>query len=133
MNSSVDVVNTGYSATEHSTPASGSGGSSPTSTAVPDYSESVPEHDMDDEELQGGGAQRGKVEPRKGGYSSRIEQILYEHPELDIQIVAAGKNTEGGGGYITYTIRTGVCWTAMTRILLGVRQVNRILTLSAGC
>ncbi|KAI6821731.1 putative autophagy protein Atg20 [Hortaea werneckii] len=48
-----------------------------------------------------------KVQPKEGGYDSRIEQILYEHPDLEIQIVHAGKNTEGGGGYITYTIRTG--------------------------
>ena len=47
------------------------------------------------------------MQPKEGGYDSRIEQILYEHPELEIQIVHAGKNTEGGGGYITYTIRTG--------------------------
>lgn len=47
------------------------------------------------------------MQPKEGGYDSRIEQILYEHPELEIQIVHAGKNTEGGGGFITYTIRTG--------------------------
>lgn len=47
------------------------------------------------------------MQPKEGGYDSRIEQILYENPGLEIQIVHAGKNTEGGGGYITYTIRTG--------------------------
>ena len=47
------------------------------------------------------------MQPKEGGYDSRIEQILYEHPDLEIQIVHAGKNTEGGGGFITYTIRTG--------------------------
>jgi sorting nexin-41/42 len=47
------------------------------------------------------------VQPKEGGYDSRIEQILYEHPDLEIQIVAAGKNAESGGGYISYTIRTG--------------------------
>ena len=47
------------------------------------------------------------MQPKEGGYDSRIEQILYEHPDLEIQIVHAGKNTEGGGSYITYTIRTG--------------------------
>ena len=36
-----------------------------------------------------------------------MEQILYEQPDTEIQIVHAGKNTEGGGGFITYTIRTG--------------------------
>lgn len=48
--------------------------------------------------------------PRKrGGYESRIEQILYENPDLQIVITDAGKNTESGGSYIAYTIRTGVC------------------------
>jgi hypothetical protein len=60
--------------------------------------------DEDDEDL----SQSRRIEPKKGGYHSRIEQILYENPDLDIEIVHAGKNTEGGGSYITYTIRTGV-------------------------
>lgn len=45
---------------------------------------------------------------KKGGYDSRIEQILYENPELPILIVDAGKSLESGGKYIVYTIRTGV-------------------------
>ncbi|KAB8349731.1 hypothetical protein FH972_023746 [Carpinus fangiana] len=50
--------------------------------------------------------------PRRGSgkkerYDSRIEQILYEHPDLTITITYAGKNLEGGGSYIVYTIRTG--------------------------
>ena len=45
---------------------------------------------------------------KKGGYDSRIEQILYENPELPILIVDAGKSVESGGKYIVYTIRTGV-------------------------
>lgn len=48
------------------------------------------------------------ISPKRGGYSSRIEQILYENPDLQILITYAGKNSEGGGGYIAYTIRTGV-------------------------
>ena len=98
----------GFNAVAPSTPSSGA--SSPVRD-VNEYSQSVPEHDLDDEELESGeqGDASHKVEPKKGGYASRIEQILYEHPDLDIQIVYAGKNTEGGGSYITYTIRTGVC------------------------
>ena len=47
--------------------------------------------------------------PRKrGGYDSRIEQILYENHDLQILITDAGKNHESGGSYIAYTIRTGV-------------------------
>jgi len=49
-----------------------------------------------------------RVEPKKGGYDSRIEQILYENPDLPILITCAGKNLESGGSYIAYTIRTGV-------------------------
>lgn len=45
---------------------------------------------------------------RKSVYDSRIEQILYENPEMPILITDAGKNHEGGGSYIVYTIRTGV-------------------------
>ncbi|GAB7340068.1 hypothetical protein MBLNU457_6563t1 [Dothideomycetes sp. NU457] len=68
---------------------------------------SRPSHGMDDEHLEEHDQEQRKVEPKKGGYDSRIEQILYENPDLDIQIVHAGKNTEGGGSYIAYTIRTG--------------------------
>ena len=63
--------------------------------------------DLSDEDLSDSRPKRSKVQAKEGGYDSRIEQILYEHPELEIQIVHAGKNTEGGGGFITYTIRTG--------------------------
>ncbi|KAJ5163990.1 uncharacterized protein N7500_005820 [Penicillium coprophilum] len=44
--------------------------------------------------------------PRKSVYDSRIEQLLYENPEMPILITDAGKNHEGGGGFIVYTIRT---------------------------
>ncbi|KAI1432044.1 hypothetical protein GGR50DRAFT_676352 [Xylaria sp. CBS 124048] len=51
----------------------------------------------------------GQSTPRRklGGYDSRIEQILYENPELPILITDAGKSMESGGKYIVYTIRTG--------------------------
>ncbi|PFH56338.1 hypothetical protein XA68_16705 [Ophiocordyceps unilateralis] len=47
--------------------------------------------------------------PRRkpGGYNSRIEQILYENPDMPITITDAGKSLESGGRYIVYTIRTG--------------------------
>ena len=63
--------------------------------------------DLSDEELDDDRPQGPKVDPPKGGYDSRIQQILWENPELDIHITHAGKNHEGGGNYITYTIRTG--------------------------
>lgn len=51
---------------------------------------------------------RSQLPRRKpGGYDSRIEQILYENPELPILITEAGKSPESGGRYIVYTIRTG--------------------------
>jgi hypothetical protein len=49
-----------------------------------------------------------QVVPKKGGYDSRVEQWLYENPSSTILITYAGKNLEGGGGYIAYTINTGV-------------------------
>jgi hypothetical protein len=58
--------------------------------------------DGDDEYIgQGSGYQ-----PKKGGYDSRLQQILYENPELDIVITDAGKSPDGS--YIVYRIRTGV-------------------------
>jgi hypothetical protein len=57
------------------------------------------------EEEEGGQRQ---YEGKKGGYSSRIEQILYEYPDRPILITYAGKNSESGGNHIAYTIRTGV-------------------------
>lgn len=45
---------------------------------------------------------------KRGGYDSRIEQILYENPELPIFITDAGKSMESGGKFIVYAIRTGV-------------------------
>ncbi|EMC99393.1 hypothetical protein BAUCODRAFT_146345 [Baudoinia panamericana UAMH 10762] len=63
--------------------------------------------DLSDEEFDDDRHHAPKVQPKEGGYDSRIEQILYEHPDLEIQIIHAGKNSEGGGNFITYTIRTG--------------------------
>ncbi|KAI9047966.1 hypothetical protein LZ554_007768 [Drepanopeziza brunnea f. sp. 'monogermtubi'] len=54
-----------------------------------------------------GGSAHEAPKRKKGGYDSRIEQILYENPDLPILIVDAGKSAESGGKYIVYTIRTG--------------------------
>jgi hypothetical protein len=80
----------------------------PTSEPSTDHDES-PEHiprahsltdvDYDDERPH-------LPEPKRGGYESRVEQILYENPE-PILIILAGKNSESGGSYIVYTIQTG--------------------------
>jgi hypothetical protein len=61
--------------------------------------------DPEDEAEYGAASQQY---PRKGVYDSRIEQILYENPEMPILITDAGKNHESGGGFIVYTIRTAV-------------------------
>jgi len=59
--------------------------------------------------------------PRRkpGGYNSRIEQILYENPDMPIMITDAGKSLESGGRYIVYTIRTGVC--SLASLIRGCR------------
>lgn len=63
--------------------------------------------DLSDVEYDDEPQEDRRIEPKKGGYDSRIEQILYENPDLPIVITSAGKNSEGGGKYIVYTIRTG--------------------------
>ncbi|KAI0019006.1 hypothetical protein F4780DRAFT_471125 [Xylariomycetidae sp. FL0641] len=69
-----------------------------------------PLNDTDSDDGDGDEAQyRGQQAPTRkpGGYDSRVEQILYENPELPILITDAGKSLESGGKYIVYTIRTG--------------------------
>ncbi|KAK4106134.1 hypothetical protein N658DRAFT_438264 [Parathielavia hyrcaniae] len=80
--------------------------STPSSTG----DEAPPRHeptDVDSEEDETARSQ-GELVPRTkpGGYDSRIEQMLYENPELPILITDAGKSTESGR-YIVYTIKTG--------------------------
>lgn len=65
-------------------------------------------HDYSDVDYDDDQTGSRRIEPKKGGYDSRIEQILYENPDMPILITYAGKNSEGGGSYIAYTIRTGV-------------------------
>ncbi|KAJ5773805.1 hypothetical protein N7457_008701 [Penicillium paradoxum] len=59
--------------------------------------------DPEDESEYGASSQQY---PRKSVYDSRIEQLLYENPDMPVLITDAGKNHEGGGGFIVYTIRT---------------------------
>lgn len=59
------------------------------------------------------------------GYNSRVERILAENKDLGITIIDAGKNVEGGGGgYIVYTIRTGV-WASIFFYGGSVFEANR--------
>ncbi|KIW15621.1 hypothetical protein PV08_05669 [Exophiala spinifera] len=69
----------------------------------PQYS-SRSEQTTDDEEEENQQAGAGHIPP-KGGYDSRVQQILYENPDLEIVITDAGKSSDGG--YIVYKIRTG--------------------------
>ncbi|KKY20808.1 putative sorting nexin-41 [Phaeomoniella chlamydospora] len=86
----------------------------PTSSHDPDEppeflsrSDHLPESgDEDEEEEEEPAAQRDQVPRRQGGYDSRIQQLLYEDPDLEIIITDAAKD-HGGGGFIVYTIRTG--------------------------
>lgn len=72
----------------------------------PSYGRQPAETESDEEY---GAQSQNQAAPRRkpGGYDSRIEQILYENPELPILITDAGKSMESGGKYIVYTIRTG--------------------------
>ncbi|KIX96939.1 uncharacterized protein Z520_07053 [Fonsecaea multimorphosa CBS 102226] len=98
------------SATEPSNPTPGTSYSdqptSPTSYSASSnqasqFRDDDDEEEEDDDERQ---AESGPVPP-KGGYDSRVQQILYEQPDLEIVITDAGKSADGG--YIVYKIRTG--------------------------
>lgn len=71
------------------------------------------ENDDDDDDDDEVGGER--IAPKQGGYDSRAEQWLYENPDSSILITYAGKNVEGGGNWITYTIATGVRHTLCSR------------------
>lgn len=87
---------------QDSTPPSSRG----SSNEPPDYL-THPE-DLSDPEDDAEYGAASQQYPRKKVYDSRIEQILYENPEMPIIITDAGKNHESGGGFIVYTIRTAV-------------------------
>jgi len=65
------------------------------------------QRDMSDVDYNEEPSEGERVAPKKGGYDSRVEQWLYENPESSILITYAGKNLEGGGSFIAYTINTG--------------------------
>ncbi|CAI6334385.1 unnamed protein product [Periconia digitata] len=74
-----------------------------------DYDDDEDDGGFSGADQQGSGATVGPAHPphRKGRYDSRVEEWLYENPDSSILITYAGKNLEGGGGYIAYTISTG--------------------------
>lgn len=79
----------------------------------PDFAQSAgfqhEDTDTDSEEdYRSEALENSRPGPKPGGYAGRIEQILYENPNLPILITDAGKGSDGTK-YIVYTIRTGVC------------------------
>lgn len=62
----------------------------------------------DNEHGESGEQRSGTLSRKKGGYDSRVEQILCENEDLQIVITDAGKSQESGASYIVYTIKTGV-------------------------
>lgn len=64
--------------------------------------------DVDSDEEYAAHARSQVTRRKPGGYDSRIEQILYENPDLPILITDAGRSLENGGKYIVYSIRTAV-------------------------
>ncbi|KAL8806721.1 MAG: hypothetical protein Q9182_001118 [Xanthomendoza sp. 2 TL-2023] len=85
------------------TPTSGT--SSPTNEP-PEFVSRL--RDLSDDDEDNYAQQRSEqIQRKKGGYDSRIEQMLYENPDLQIVITDAGKSHESGGSFIVYTIRTG--------------------------
>lgn len=93
---------------------------------------SRPSNISDDEEEYGGGPtaeEDSAPVPPKGGYDGRVQQILYENPDLEIVITDAGKSSDGG--YIVYKIRTGVGRPLMPHVpfLLFANSSRRTLKL----
>ena len=88
------------------------------SSPAQDSPEYISQRDMSDVDYNDEDQGEETVTPKKGGYDSRVEQWLYENPGSSIIITYAGKNLEGGGGYIAYTINTGVRLPRMLQLRL---------------
>jgi hypothetical protein len=69
---------------------------------------SQPHNPSDEEQDETVQDRSANLRRKKGGYDSRVEQILCENEDLQIVITDAGKSQESGAGYIVYTIKTGV-------------------------
>jgi len=63
-------------------------------------------NDLSEDEAEYDKQRDSQIGPKKGGYDGRIQQILYETPDLEILITEAFKSPDGG--HIVYRIRTGV-------------------------
>lgn len=69
-----------------------------------------PRNNLEDDDDDEGEEEEYRQQRKPTGYGSRVEQMLMENKDVAIKIADAGKNSEGSGGYIVYTIRTGVCF-----------------------
>jgi len=69
---------------------------------------STPQNEQSEDSEQRDSQDGGVAQRKPGQYDSRVEQILCDQPDVQIVILHAGKNMEGGGSYIAYTIRIGV-------------------------
>lgn len=81
------------------------------SPSPPSYKSNRPElqsnpNDLSDDEEADYKVQQSGQLPRKDGYDSRLQQMLWESPDLEILIVDARKSSHGS--FIEYRIRTGV-------------------------
>lgn len=86
-------------------------------TAPPDFAQTAnynQDSDSDEDDYRSEALENSRVGPKPGGYGGRIEQILYENPNLPILITEAGKGSDGSK-YIVYTIRTGVRFSISNR------------------
>ncbi|KAF2634737.1 hypothetical protein P280DRAFT_502253 [Massarina eburnea CBS 473.64] len=72
-----------------------------------DSLEYTPQRDMSDVDYNEEPPSEDYMAPKKGRYESRVEEWLYEQAGSSILITYAGKNLEGGGGFIAYTINSG--------------------------
>lgn len=90
----------------HDAPTATTSAASDDALATQSHARNFSDDDSDDETDSHA---HGELIPRRkpGGYDSRVEQMLYENPELPILIIDAGKSSESGGRYIVYTIKTG--------------------------
>ncbi|KAH0603365.1 uncharacterized protein H6S33_007687 [Morchella sextelata] len=64
-------------------------------------------NNLEDDDDDEGEEEEYRQQRKPTGYGSRVEQMLMENKDVAIKIADAGKNSEGSGGYIVYTIRTG--------------------------
>ncbi len=101
---------------------------STTSDEAPESQNQAREFSDPDTDEEADAHAHGELIPRRkpGGYDSRVEQMLYENPELPILITDAGKSSESGGRYIVYTIKTGVgqgrSWSSIAGLTLFVSR-----------